>query len=62
MENRELGRFGEERAARYLRLHGYRECPLELGTTAPRRNVDPLDTSRYILAARSALEGGIYDG
>jgi len=24
MEARELGRFGEERAARFLRLHGYR--------------------------------------
>lgn len=24
MDKRELGRFGEERAARYLRLHGYR--------------------------------------
>ena len=24
MGTRELGRFGEERAARYLRLHGYR--------------------------------------
>ena len=43
------------------RLSGYRECPLELGATAPRRGVDPLDTSRYILAARSALEGGIFD-
>ena len=43
------------------RLYGYRDCPLELGATAPRRNVDPLDTSRYILAARSALEGGIFD-
>ena len=43
------------------RLHGYRECPLALGATAPRRGVDPLDTSRYILAARSALEGGIFD-
>ena len=43
------------------RLHGYRNCPLELGATAVRRNVDPLDTSRYILAARSALEGGIFD-
>ena len=42
-------------------LHGYRECPLELGATAKRRNVDPLDESRYILAARSALEGGIFD-
>ena len=44
-----------------VRLQGYRECPLELGATAPRRSVDPLDTSRYILAARSALEGGIFD-
>ena len=44
-----------------IRLHGYRECPLELGATAPRRGVDPLDTSKYILAARSALEGGIFD-
>ncbi len=42
-------------------LHSYRECPLELGKTAPRRGVDPLDTAKYILAARSALEGGIFD-
>ena len=42
-------------------LHSYRECPLELGATSPRRNVDPLDESRYILAARSALEGVIFD-
>jgi ribosomal protection tetracycline resistance protein len=44
-----------------VRLHGYRDCPLELGAVSPRRNIDPLDTSRYILAARSALEGGIFD-
>jgi ribosomal protection tetracycline resistance protein len=44
-----------------VRLHSYRECPLGLGATSPRRNVDPLDESRYILAARSALEGGIFD-
>lgn len=42
-------------------LHGYRECPTELGKTAPRRGVDPLDTSKYILAARSALEGDIFE-
>ena len=41
-------------------LRGYRECPEELGHTAPRRDVDPLDTAKYILAARSALEGEIY--
>ena len=28
---------------------------------AGRRGVDPLDTARYILAARSALEGSIFD-
>ena len=44
-----------------IRLHGYQECPLELGAVTPRRSVDPLDTSRYILAARSALEGGIFN-
>lgn len=42
-------------------LHGYKECPLELGATTPRRNVDPLDKAKYILAARSALEGGIFN-
>ncbi len=49
------------RGSMSVKLHGYRDCPLELGATAPRRNVDPLDTSKYILAARSALEGGIFD-
>ncbi len=44
-----------------VRLQGYRDCPLEMGAAAPRRGVDPLDTSKYILAARSALEGGIFD-
>ena len=44
-----------------VKLHGYRECPLELGATTQRRSVDPLDTSKYILAARSALEGGIFN-
>ena len=48
------------RGAMSIRLHGYQECPLELGATTPRRSTDPLDTSKYILAARSALEGGIF--
>lgn len=43
-------------------LHGYRECPEEIRKTAARRGVDPLDTAKYILAARSALEGNIFDG
>lgn len=49
------------RGAMSVQLDSYRECPLELGATARRRNVDPLDQSKYILAARSALEGGIFD-
>ena len=48
------------RGAMSIRLHSYRECPPGTGTTAKRRSVDPLDTSKYILAARSALEGGIF--
>jgi len=56
-----LASFTGGRGAMSVRLHGYRECPLELGATAKRRNVDPLDTSKYILAARSALDGGIFD-
>ena len=56
-----LASFTGGRGAMSVRLHGYKECPLELGTTAKRRNVDPLDKSKYILAARSALEGGIFE-
>lgn len=56
-----LASFTGGRGAMSARLHGYRECPLELGATATRRNVDPLDTSKYILAARGALEGGIFN-
>lgn len=44
-----------------VKLHGYKPCPIELGAVAKRRSVDPLDTSKYILAARSALEGSIFD-
>ncbi len=39
---------------------GYEPCPLELGRTAERRGVHPLDTAKYILAARSALESEIW--
>ena len=49
------------RGAMSVKLHGYKECPIELGAVAKRRSVDPLDTSKYILAARSALEGSIFD-
>ena len=49
------------RGSMAIRLHSWRECPLELGHTAPLRTVDPLDTSRYILAARSAMAGGVFE-
>ncbi len=49
------------RGSMSARLHSYRECDLSLGKTAARRGVDPLDTAKYILAARSALEGNIFD-
>lgn len=49
------------RGAMSTSLKGYRECPLEMGKTCERRGVHPLDTSKYILAARSALDGGIFD-
>ncbi len=44
-----------------VRLHSYRDCPLELGATAPRRSTDPLDTAKYILVIRNALEGSLFD-
>lgn len=56
-----LATFTSGRGAMSVQLHGYKECPPELWKTAKRRSVDPLDTSKYILAARSALEGGIFN-
>ena len=58
---RTLASLSSGRAGMSMRLHAYRECPPGLGRTQPRRSVDPLDTAKYILAARSALEGGIFD-
>ena len=49
------------RGSMAIRLHSWRECPPELGHTAALRNVDPLDTGRYILAARSAMTGGVFE-
>ena len=44
-----------------VRLHSYRDCPLELGATSPRRSVDPLDVAKYILVIRNALAGSLFD-
>lgn len=61
-------RYGERfaqltggRGVMIAQLDGYRECALSDGATCPRRSVNPLDTSKYILAARSALDGGVWD-
>ena len=43
-----------------LRLLGYRDCALSEGQTCERRGVNPLDTAKYILAARNALDGQIF--
>jgi ribosomal protection tetracycline resistance protein len=37
------------------RFGGYRECPPERNVSRPRVGVNPLDTAKYILAARGAL-------
>ena len=57
----ELAAFTGGRGSMAARLDGYRECPSSPEKTAKRRGVDPLDTSRYILAARSALAGDIFE-
>ncbi len=56
-----LATFTSGRGTMSVQFHSYKECPLELGATAKRRSVDPLDTSKYILAARSALDGDIFN-
>lgn len=43
------------RANLSVRFDGYEPCPLELGSTAPYRGVNPLDQARYILSIRGAL-------
>ena len=57
-----LARITGGRGAMNIRLHSYRECPLELGATAPRRTIDPVDTAKYILVVRNALEGTLFEG
>ncbi|MCL2397985.1 MAG: GTP-binding protein [Defluviitaleaceae bacterium] len=36
-------------------FYGYKDCPLEIGATARRRGVDPLDRDKWILHKRGAL-------
>ena len=48
------------RAMMTARLKEYIKCPPGMGESAPRRSVNPLDRAKYILAARSALNGDIF--
>lgn len=43
------------RGAMSAELHHYQECPLELGATAKRRGVNPLDRDKWILHKRGAI-------
>ena len=56
-----LATFTSGRGTMSVQLHSYKECPLELGATAPRRGIDPLDTAKYILAVRGAMDGDIFN-
>lgn len=57
----ELSILSGGRGALSMKVSGYRECEMREGATCERIGVHPLDTSKYILAARSALDGGIFD-
>ncbi len=57
----ELSILSGGRGALSMAVTGYRECELTEDKICPRIGVHPLDTAKYILAARSALEGGIFD-
>lgn len=48
------------RGALSTKLLGYRECDQSLGNTCPRHGVHPLDTAKYILAARNAMGDGVF--
>ena len=51
-----LGSLSGGRGVLSMSFAGYRECPLELGATSPRRGIDPRDQSKFIMAARKALQ------
>ncbi|MGN1249015.1 MAG: GTP-binding protein [Candidatus Spyradocola sp.] len=56
----QLAAYTGGRGAMVTQLAGYEPVALELGATCPRRGVHPLDTAKYILAARKALEGDVW--
>jgi len=54
----ELAAFSSGRGMISMHVSGYRPCPPELGATANRRGVNPLDKAKFILWIRGALENG----
>ena len=48
------------RAMLNLQFDSYQDCAPGFVTHLPRRSVDPRDRAKYILAARSALDGNIF--
>ncbi len=50
------------RAIYSTRFGGYRACPLELGATAARRGINPLDRAKWILYARGAIQQDLGHG
>ncbi|MBQ8624134.1 MAG: TetM/TetW/TetO/TetS family tetracycline resistance ribosomal protection protein [Oscillospiraceae bacterium] len=50
-----LASFSSGRGVCSTQFYGYRECPKGTGEDAPRRGVNPLDRSKWILWARGAL-------
>ncbi len=51
-----LATISSGRAIYSTRFGGYRDCPLELGATTPRRGINPLDRAKWILYARGAIQ------
>lgn len=50
-----LGSLTKGRASLSTFFDGYEECPQDVKAERPRRGVNPLDTSKYILSVRNAL-------
>jgi len=50
-----LGSMTKGRGALTTYFDGYQECPQDVNAERTRRGVNPLDTSKYILATRNAL-------
>ena len=50
-----LGSLTKGRGTIKTLFEGYRDCPPDVVATRTRRGVNPLDTSKYILATRNAL-------